>query len=356
VIGFLALREARSTLPRIGPYMLSIALGVAALVSIHSFRADVSRSIRSEAQVLMGADLRLGGNAPLGPALSAMVDSVERAGLRFLMAAIIPAWVIFELVPTKLANYALPLYPLLALLAGAAFTSLVQRRVPLISKGVATLIFAVVGGVLALLICLLPEVYGPGAIPRQIDLTTVNAVASNLPTTARAGIIAAVVVPLLIPLAFFRFPAALLIVLIAAGLSFHLGVRGVVAPNLTQLWVSERLSERLEELSLHPRLTLDADPTLVVSGYVEPSLVFMTDSGVVLTNPVRAAEVAAEAVGRGSVIESRERAAFMLTIDKLGASVVEVGTVEGFNYYKGRPVLLHIFRTTSTTRPASEVR
>jgi len=80
VIGFLALREARSTLPRIGPYMLSIALGVAALVSIHSFRADVSRSVRSEAQVLMGADLRLGGNGPLGPELSAMVDSVEAAG------------------------------------------------------------------------------------------------------------------------------------------------------------------------------------------------------------------------------------------------------------------------------------
>ncbi|MDT8368071.1 MAG: FtsX-like permease family protein [Longimicrobiales bacterium] len=80
MIGFLASREARTTLPRVGPYMLSIALGVAALVSIHSFRQDVARSVRDEAQLLMGADLRLQGNAPLGPALSAMIDSVEAAG------------------------------------------------------------------------------------------------------------------------------------------------------------------------------------------------------------------------------------------------------------------------------------
>lgn len=80
MIGFLSSREARSALPRIGPYMLSISLGVAALVSIHSFRQDVSRSVTEEARVLMGADIRLNGNAPLGEAVGAMVDSLRAAG------------------------------------------------------------------------------------------------------------------------------------------------------------------------------------------------------------------------------------------------------------------------------------
>lgn len=80
MIRFLTLREARTTLPRVGPYMLSIALGVAALVSIHSFRQDVSRSVRDEAQVLMGADMRLQSNAPLGGTLAAAIDSLAAAG------------------------------------------------------------------------------------------------------------------------------------------------------------------------------------------------------------------------------------------------------------------------------------
>jgi putative ABC transport system permease protein len=60
--------------------MLSISLGVAALVSIHSFRQDVARSVTDEAQVLMGADVRLSGSAELGDTLAAMVDSLRRDG------------------------------------------------------------------------------------------------------------------------------------------------------------------------------------------------------------------------------------------------------------------------------------
>jgi len=80
MISFLASREARSALPRVGPYMLSISLGVAALVSIHSFRQDVARSVRSEAQVLMGADARLTTSTAPGEGLLGLVDSLGTAG------------------------------------------------------------------------------------------------------------------------------------------------------------------------------------------------------------------------------------------------------------------------------------
>ena len=43
-----------------------------------------------------------------------------KGAVRFLLAWIIPAWVLLELAPTKLPHYVLPLYPALALLCGAA--------------------------------------------------------------------------------------------------------------------------------------------------------------------------------------------------------------------------------------------
>ncbi|MEQ9397889.1 MAG: FtsX-like permease family protein [Longimicrobiales bacterium] len=76
----LALRESRHGFRRVGVYMASITLGVAALVSIHSFRDDVARSVREEAEVLMGANARLSANRPLPDSISGWVDSLAAAG------------------------------------------------------------------------------------------------------------------------------------------------------------------------------------------------------------------------------------------------------------------------------------
>ena len=78
----LARWESRQSLRRVGVYMLSIALGVAALVAVRSFREDVERSVRSEAQVLMGADLRLSSRTPLADSAQRVVDSLSAAGHR----------------------------------------------------------------------------------------------------------------------------------------------------------------------------------------------------------------------------------------------------------------------------------
>lgn len=77
----LALRESRHGFRRIGVYMASITLGVAALVSIHSFRDDFARSIQEEAEVLMGADARLEDDVPFGPEVEAVLDSLRDAGV-----------------------------------------------------------------------------------------------------------------------------------------------------------------------------------------------------------------------------------------------------------------------------------
>lgn len=61
--------------------MLSITLGVAALVSIHSFRDDFARAVQEEADVLMGANAQLEDDAPFGPEIVAILDSLREAGV-----------------------------------------------------------------------------------------------------------------------------------------------------------------------------------------------------------------------------------------------------------------------------------
>lgn len=77
----LAVRESRHGLRRVGVYMASITLGVAALVSIHSFRDDFARSVQEEADVLMGANARLEDDVPFAPQVEAVLDSLVAAGV-----------------------------------------------------------------------------------------------------------------------------------------------------------------------------------------------------------------------------------------------------------------------------------
>lgn len=77
----LALRESRRSFRRVGVYMASITLGVAALVSIHSFREDVARSVQEEADVLMGANARLSSRRAFPDSVTRVLDSLTTAGV-----------------------------------------------------------------------------------------------------------------------------------------------------------------------------------------------------------------------------------------------------------------------------------
>lgn len=53
----------------------------------------------------------------------------DMAGWRFVIAWALPAWLVFEAAPTKLAHYTMPVYPALALIAGAALAQLMDYKV-----------------------------------------------------------------------------------------------------------------------------------------------------------------------------------------------------------------------------------
>lgn len=76
----LAWRESRTARRRLLLYMSSISLGVAALVAIDSFAANVQRSIKEQSRTLMGGDLNLRARQGFSPAADSLLDSLATAG------------------------------------------------------------------------------------------------------------------------------------------------------------------------------------------------------------------------------------------------------------------------------------
>jgi putative ABC transport system permease protein len=71
----MARRESRASRRRLGLYAGSIGLGVAALVSINSFRANVTDAIHAESRGLLGADLELRSTRPFPAPIQELIDS-----------------------------------------------------------------------------------------------------------------------------------------------------------------------------------------------------------------------------------------------------------------------------------------
>jgi len=77
----LAVREGRSTVRRLGAYTIAIAAGIAALVAINSFRAELLRSVADESRGLLGADLRVSSGRAFPDSVQAVIDSAAAAGV-----------------------------------------------------------------------------------------------------------------------------------------------------------------------------------------------------------------------------------------------------------------------------------
>lgn len=79
----LAWRESRTARRRLMLYMSSISLGVAALVAIDSFAANVQRSIKEQSRTLLGGDINLRARQYFTPAADSLLDSLATAGFPY---------------------------------------------------------------------------------------------------------------------------------------------------------------------------------------------------------------------------------------------------------------------------------
>lgn len=220
-------------------------------------------------------------------------------GVRLLLAWLVPMWIGLEFVPTKLPHYTLPLYPALALLAGAGWIRLVDAKW---NRRIGLGLMGAVGILLAILVA--ASHWDRLSVP---DL-----------------VIAALILASLVYLsALWLAKAETGRAVVAAALFFALGF-GLVLSNSPQL-------------DLTPRLTAQIDTgTRVVSpDYREPSLVFLAGTDTLLTRDAKPGD---------TLILSTETPA--------PACARTEAEVSGTHYAKGRDLTLIIFDTSTCTDAA----
>ncbi|MEZ5915957.1 MAG: hypothetical protein R3C40_00020 [Parvularculaceae bacterium] len=81
----------------------------------------------------------------------------------------------------------------------------------------------------------------------------------------------------------------------------------------------------------------------VVAGYYEPSAVFLLGTKTVLTNGAGAARELAATPGRAVIVERREEAAFLSSLESMNLAAHVVGQVDGLNYSNGDDTALTVY-------------
>lgn len=239
----------------------------------------------------------------------------------FLLAWTLPSWLVFELVPTKLPHYVLPLYPAIAILiATTLVTGGFQARRRTDNAG-------------ALLIVLIPLVLlvGLSLAARHLDGT--------LPYTGLPFLLLALGLSVLAWLAFRRADVVRTIVIGAfSSLVVSVGVFGFTQEFFGSLKVSPRLAAAAESVACE-------DKRLATAGYREPSLVFLTRTDLTMTDGQGAARFLGEGGCRIAFVTDREEAAFLQAAESLEPRPRLVTRVPGFNINGGRKLDIGVYAT-----------
>ena len=258
--------------------------------------------------------------APLaGMAAPAVWRARREPGAQYLLAWLVPSWIVFEAVLTKLPHYVLPLYPAVAILTVGALERRVLSRSWLM-RGAAWWF----------------------AIPA---LTSMTAVIGAIILTRQPAFLAWPFVAAALIFGLFawwlyddgRAERSLLNAVVAA-MFLAFAVYGVVLPALTPLFPSAEIARALRNVAC-------SGPKAAAAGFHEPSLVFMTGTLTVLTDGSGAADFLAQGSCRFALVEKSSERSFVLRAEAIGLRYNVANRVDGYNISQGRAVSISIFRS-----------
>ncbi|MCC7273945.1 MAG: glycosyltransferase family 39 protein [Alphaproteobacteria bacterium] len=228
--------------------------------------------------------------------------------LRFALAWVVPGWLMFELVPTKLPHYVLPLYPTLALLAAHAAVAGVGGAGRW--RWAAAAWFALWGVV--------------GVALGALGLAAATAFGGGTPLAALAGLAAGVLAVAAAAL-WLRRDAVAACVASVAGAAVVFGLLlGVVAPRLDDLWLGRSAAALLAREGI-------AAGRVAVVGYAEPSLVFLAGTDIRFANTADAAAHLASVPDAVALVGDRDRETFEVAVRAAGVEPAPGAVVRGFN-------------------------
>lgn len=277
----------------------------------------------------------------LVPALRWAWNERTTHAVRFCLAWAVPAWIMFELVPTKLPHYVMPLYPALALLTARALHCLQEGSAawPRFSPKYMVPVSWSIGAVItSAAIIALPWVLEEGFQPVTLipAAAAVAFAAACIHLFRRNHLVKAAAVSILGIVAVFSF------------------VFQVVLPGIDALWLSRTTARSVSEyVALHT----DAGPVkIVAAGYHEPSLVFLLGTETTLLSPAEAALTLIYYPDSIAVVDNKSLEAFLDRLAACQATPELLKEIKGINYSKGRRSVLRIYTLASGCQVENEER
>jgi 4-amino-4-deoxy-L-arabinose transferase-like glycosyltransferase len=248
----------------------------------------------------------------------------REASVKFLLAWLVPSWLVFELVMTKLPHYVLPLYPAIAILIAGAIDARALSRKPVLEWGTVWWFIVPVAAGIAGIVAL-------AVIGRQFGLL----VWPLMGVAAVLGFLA------------WRLYQAdgaehALLRAVAAAILTAIAIFGVIIPSLGQLFPSPALARILRESGC-------AHPQAVAVGYQEPSLVFLAGTATRLADTAGAAEFLRGGECRFAFVEAREERSFAQRAEALGLRYRAGPRIDAINVSTGRPITLAVFRSVDAS-------
>jgi 4-amino-4-deoxy-L-arabinose transferase-like glycosyltransferase len=246
-------------------------------------------------------------------------------GVRFALCWLIPTWLVFEALPTKLVHYTLPAYGAVAWLAAAALMAPIGKGARWSGAGLAGLFGVLLAGGAFYLV----EAYGDAsdlvaAIPAALFLASAGLVGGYLLVR--------------------QAPPKAAVAALALGVAGHATLAAGLAPRLSPLWLSSRVEQVMAKAQLLPEQGI-ADAPVTVAGYAEPSLVFALGTPTELAGFDDAAQAISE--HRPAVVEQREDAHFQKALAAYHARAHLVATVKGLDYSDGKKMTLRVYEAAA---------
>jgi 4-amino-4-deoxy-L-arabinose transferase-like glycosyltransferase len=261
--------------------------------------------------------------APLaGMAVPAVWRARREPGAQFLLAWLVPSWIVFELVLTKLPHYVLPLYPAIAILTVGALERRVLSRSWLMRGAAWWFVIPALASVIA--------VVGAVTLTRQ-------------PVFLAWPFVAAALIFGLFAWWLYddnRAERSLLTAVVSA-MFLAVAIYGVVVPALTPLFPSAEVARAL-------RNVVCVGPKAAAAGFHEPSLVFMTDTSTLLTDGSGAADFLGQGSCRFALVEARSERGFAQRAEAIGLRYDVAARIDGYNISQGRAISIAIFRSEGT--------
>jgi 4-amino-4-deoxy-L-arabinose transferase-like glycosyltransferase len=261
--------------------------------------------------------------APLAAMAAPAVWRARREpAAQFLLAWLIPSWIVFELVLTKLPHYVLPLYPAIAILTVGALERRVLSR-SWLRRGAAWW-FAI------------PAIMSVVAVVGAVTVT-------RQPVFLAWPFVAAALIFGLFAWWLYddnRAERSLLNAVVAA-MFLAMAIYGVVMPALTPLFPSAEIARAL-------RNVVCVGPKAAAAGFQEPSLVFMTATSTLLTDGSGAADFLGQGSCRFALVEARSERAFAQRAEAIGLRYDMATRIDGYNISQGKAISIAIFRSEGT--------